>query len=88
LNVSPDLVMGLTRALGAPVDLTAEGVVRTAIERLRGEREYHIECLEDGRWQFHSFYESYPDAQLSRARLRRDFKREFRIIELLRRVMP
>lgn len=87
--VSPDLMMNLTRALGAPLDLKAEGIVRMAVERLAGPREYHLEVLGlDGKWDFHSFHETAGEAQLLRAKLRKNFNAEYRIVELLRRVLP
>lgn len=82
----------LARVLGCSGDLKAEGVARLALERLRGDKEYFLELREivDGQpcWDFHSFYETYAGAQLARAQLRGNYEREFRIVELLRRVMP
>lgn len=89
MNVSADLMMKLAIACGAAKDCFADGVVRCAIERLEGPREYHLEILgSDGRWDFHSYSQTLREAVEVRAQLRASFDRQFRIVELLRKVLP
>lgn len=92
MNVPVELMVKLQHALGAPGDVKAEGLVRLATERLECPREYHLEVLEcvdgEAQWTFHSFHETAADAQQLRAKLRNNFNRQYRIVELIRRVLP
>jgi hypothetical protein len=91
MNVPADVMAKLAHAVGAPGDSKAEGVVRIAIERLEGPREWHVEVLEqhDGgqTWTFHSFHTEAAEAHLVVAKCRRNFERQYRVVELLRRVV-
>lgn len=92
MNVPVEQLVALAQALGVSKDLKADGVVRTAIERLKGEREYHLECRQrnsDAPWNFISFYPNFPEAQAVRAAKRAEFPgSDYRIVEMLRRVLP
>jgi hypothetical protein len=91
VNVSADIMVQLAQALGVSGDLKAEGVARVALERLRGEREYFLEVLDDGGdgWVFVSIHEDYAEAQEARSAQRARFPAsKYRIVELLKRVLP
>lgn len=86
--VSVESMTKLQHALGASGDTKAEGLVRLASERLEGPREYFLEVLEDEKWEFHSWHSTAAEAQACRSKLRENFDRQYRIVELLRRVLP
>lgn len=89
MNISAELMMKLARACGAPVDANAEGVVRVALERLGGEREYWVEVYDGDKWQFYGLgWESAAEARATAARLADRWKRPHRAIELIKRVLP
>ena len=95
MNVGADLLFELAQASGAPLGYRAEGVVRHATERLKGEREYHLEVLDGNdssgqdRWTFVAIYETYAVAQAGRTESRSRWPAStYRIVELLRRVLP
>lgn len=90
MNVSADLMMKLARACTAPVDANAEGVVRQAIERLSGDREWWVEVFDEKEsvWEFHSIAGSAAAAKAYAKDLGDRWNRKYRAVELIRRVLP
>lgn len=93
MNVPADLMLKLARACAAPVDANAEGVVRTAIERLTGEREYWVEVRVDaangGEWDVHSVHPLLEGARQVERNVRALPEcTGVRVVELIRRVLP
>ena len=89
MNVSADVLWELAQASGAPTDFRAEGVVRYATERLKGEKEWWVEVFEHERWETHAVHPTRELARLEASGLRyAQPAARVRVVELLRRVLP
>lgn len=87
MNVSADLLFALAQACGAPGDYRADGVVRHATERLKGEKEYWVEVFEQNAWLFHSCHPEVEGAILVKGNIQRSKPEvRVRVVEILRRV--
>jgi len=92
VNVDTGELLALANVLGVAGETKTSAVVRLATERLKGAREYHLECRDagkDGPWEFVAFFPTYAEAQDQRAWRRAHWQgSEYRIVEMIRRVLP
>lgn len=91
MNVSADLLFKMAKAIGAPGDTLADGVVSLALERLQGAKEWWVEVYDEKAelWEFHSIQSSLADARKVAKSLEAQWSgRRYRAVELTRRVLP
>lgn len=91
MNVPTEELLGLANVLGVTGNTKTSAVVRLATERLTGEREYFLEYFDtdEEKWVFAGWHETFTSAQDERSHRRAVAPTaRYRIVEMLRRVMP